>query len=169
MATDDRAPARRQLAPLLLAGVASVGLGVGAVIRGASHDHEVLGAITLAIGLCSFLLVGATFWRAVPHAHKAVAERRQLHERWLLGVHLTGWLSLGLSLAAYVRAADKGIVDWPVRCAVVALAVVAQSARLRDDAKKGEQPKYARPLLLLPAGDSVAGTDDSRDLAALNA
>lgn len=146
-----------------------MGLGVGAVIRGASHDHEVLGTITLVVGLGSFVLLGTIFWRAVPHAHKAAAERRQLHERWLLGVHLTGWLSLGFSLAAYVRAADKGIVDWPVRCAIVALAVVAQTARLRDDAKKGEQPKYARPVLLLPAGDTVAAADESRELAHLPA
>lgn len=168
MGTDERAPARRQLAPLLLAGVASVGLGVGAVIRGASHDHEVLGAVTLAVGLCSFVLVGVVFWRAVPHAPAAHGPR-QLHERWLLGLHLTGWLSLGLSLAAYVRAADEGIVDWPVRCGIVALAVVAQTARLREDAKKGEQQKYARPLLLLPAGDTVTGDDESRDLTPLTA
>ena len=169
MGTDARGPARRQLVPLLLAGIASVGLGIGAVVRGASHDHEVVGAVTLAVGLVAFVLVGAIFWRAVPHAHKPAEARRQLHERWLLCVHLTGWLSLGFSLAGYVRAADKGIVDWPVRCGIVALAVIAQTARLRDTARKGEGTSYARPLILLPAGDAATEAGEAKDLVPASA
>lgn len=149
---------RRRLLPLLTASVAATGLGIGALIRGAAHDHVLLGTAALLVALVALAVTAGAWLRvgAPAGAVRPVRAVRQAHERWLLLVETSAWAALLFALGGYLRAADAGEVDWPVRCGIVALAVIAQTAVLRDQAKRGEQPRLPLPVLRLPArGDGA--------------